>query len=159
MGFSRQEYWSGLPSPPPGHLPNPGIEPVSPALQVYSLLLSHHGSPSTGSQTLNLMKDTQLILFTAWRCQLFWRRTLFIYLAVLVERKWKSLSRVGLFATPIDYTVYGILQARILEWLAVPFSRGSSQRRNQTQVTCIAGGLFTSWAASEAFCELWAKAY
>ena len=32
MGFSRQEYWSGLPFPPPGHLPNPGIEPVSPAL-------------------------------------------------------------------------------------------------------------------------------
>ena len=31
MGFSRQEYWSGLPCPPPGHLPNPGIKPVSPA--------------------------------------------------------------------------------------------------------------------------------
>ena len=31
MGFSRQEYWSGLPSPPPGDLPNPGIEPISPA--------------------------------------------------------------------------------------------------------------------------------
>ena len=33
MGFSRQQYWSGLPSPPPGHLPNLGIEPRSPALQ------------------------------------------------------------------------------------------------------------------------------
>ena len=32
MGFFRQEYWSGLPSPPPGDLPNPGIEPGSPAL-------------------------------------------------------------------------------------------------------------------------------
>ena len=32
MGFSRQEYWSGLPCPPPGNLPDPGIEPVSPAL-------------------------------------------------------------------------------------------------------------------------------
>ena len=32
MGFSRQEYWSGLPFPPPGNLPDPGIEPVSPAL-------------------------------------------------------------------------------------------------------------------------------
>ena len=37
-GFSRQEYWSGLPCPPPGDLPNPGIEPRSPALQVDSLL-------------------------------------------------------------------------------------------------------------------------
>ena len=32
MGFSRQEYWSGLPFPPPGDLPNPGIKPTSPAL-------------------------------------------------------------------------------------------------------------------------------
>ena len=38
MGFSRQEYWSGLPFPSPGDLPNPGIEPGSPALQAYSLL-------------------------------------------------------------------------------------------------------------------------
>ena len=37
-GFSRQEYWSGLPCPPPGDLPNPGIEPRSPTLQADSLL-------------------------------------------------------------------------------------------------------------------------
>ena len=37
MGFSRQEYWSGLPCPPPGDLPDPGIEPRSPALQADSL--------------------------------------------------------------------------------------------------------------------------
>ena len=37
MGFSRQEYWSGLPFPSPGDLPDPGIEPVSPALQAISL--------------------------------------------------------------------------------------------------------------------------
>ena len=43
MGFSRQEYWSGLPLPSPGGLPNPGTESVSPALQ-NSLLLSHQGS-------------------------------------------------------------------------------------------------------------------
>ena len=41
MGFSRQEYWSGLPCPPPGHLPSPGIKPRSPALQADSLLVSH----------------------------------------------------------------------------------------------------------------------
>ena len=45
MAFSRQEHWSGLPCPPPGDLPDPGIEPRSPALQVDSLLLSHWGSP------------------------------------------------------------------------------------------------------------------
>ena len=45
-----------------------------------------------------------------------------------------------------DYTVHGILQARILEWVAFPFSRGSSQPRDWTQVSCIAGGFFTNWA-------------
>ena len=45
MEFSRQEYWSGLPFPFPGHLPDPRIEPASPALQADSLPLSHQGSP------------------------------------------------------------------------------------------------------------------
>ena len=45
MGFSRQEHWSGLPFPSPGDLPNPGIKPRSPALQVDSFLLRHQGSP------------------------------------------------------------------------------------------------------------------
>ena len=44
----------------------------------------------------------------------------------------------------IDYTVHGILQARILEWVAFPFSRGSSQPGDRTQVSCIAGRFFTS---------------
>ena len=52
MGFSRQKYWSGLPFSPPGHLPNPGVEPRSSTLQEDSLhcrwilyQLSHQGSP------------------------------------------------------------------------------------------------------------------
>ena len=51
---------------------------------------------------------------------------------------------------PMDYTVHGILQARILEWVAFPFSRGFSQPRDQTQVSFIAGRFFTSWASREA---------
>ena len=62
------------------------------------------------------------------------------------EGKWKLLSCVRLFVTPVDYTVHGILQARLLEWVAFPFSSGSSQPRDRTQVSCIAGRLFTSWA-------------
>ena len=46
--------------------------------------------------------------------------------------------------------VYGILQTRILEWVTVPFSRGSSQPRDRTQVSHIAGGFFISWATREA---------
>ena len=45
MGFSRQEYWSELPCPPPEDLPDPGIKPASPALQEASLALSYGGSP------------------------------------------------------------------------------------------------------------------
>ena len=65
------------------------------------------------------------------------------------------LSRLPLFASP--WTVacqaplsMGILQARILEWVAVPSSRGSSQTRDGTQVSFIAGGFFTDRATREA---------
>ena len=51
---------------------------------------------------------------------------------------------------PMDYTVHGILQARILEWVAFPFSRGSSQPRDRTQDSRIAGRFFTSWDTREA---------
>ena len=50
----------------------------------------------------------------------------------------------------MDYTVHGIFQARILEWVAFPFSKGSSQPRDQTQVSRIVGGFSTSWATREA---------
>ena len=46
MEFSRQEYWSGLPFPSPGDLPNPGIEPRSPSLQADTLLSEPPGKPS-----------------------------------------------------------------------------------------------------------------
>ena len=45
---------------------------------------------------------------------------------------------------PMDYTIHGILQARILEWVAFPFSRGSSKPRDQTHVSCTAGRFFTT---------------
>ena len=50
---------------------------------------------------------------------------------------------------PMDYTVHGVLQARILEWVAFPFSEGSSQPRDRTRVSCIAGGFFTNWVIRE----------
>ena len=51
---------------------------------------------------------------------------------------------------PVDYTVHGILQARILEWVAFPFSRRSSQPRDWTQISRIAGRFFPSWATDPA---------
>ena len=56
---------------------------------------------------------------------------------------------------PMDYSVHGILQARILEWEAIPFSRGSSQPRDRSQVSCTAGGFFARWATGK---PSWGKA-
>ena len=114
LGFSRQEYWSGLPCPSPGDLPDPEIKPGSPELKADSLPSEPTGKP----------------LSKHW--------------------KWKSLSCVWLFVHPMDYTVHGILQARILEWVAIPISRGSSWPKDQTQVSPIVGGFFTSWATRQA---------
>ena len=64
--------------------------------------------------------------------------------------KWKSLSRVWLFVDPMDYAVHGILQARILAWVAYPFFSRSSWPRNLTRVSCIA-----NWAIKEAIREFY----
>ena len=95
MGISSPDYWSGLPCPPPGDLPNPGIEPRSRALQMYSL-------PSEPPGNILYMHAFML----------------------------SCVSRPTL-RDPIDCSLPGssahrILQARILEWVAMPSSRGSS---------------------------------
>ena len=68
MGFSRQEYWSGLPFPSPGDLPDPGIEPRSPALQADALTSEPHNIkagvkgplwPLGFSEQLELLKKKQ----------------------------------------------------------------------------------------------------
>ena len=54
------------------------------------------------------------------------------------------------FCIPMENKVHGILEARILEWVAFPFSRGSSPSRDRTQVSRIAGRFFSCWATREA---------
>ena len=70
--------------------------------------------------------------------------------SVLCIRWPKYWSLIFSISPSVDYTVHGILQARILEWVAFPFSRGSSQPRDRIQVSHIAGRFFTSWATREA---------
>ena len=55
--------------------------------------------------------------------------------------------------SPPGSSVHGTLQARIIEWVAIPFSRGSSQPRGRTQVFCIAGRHFIFWATREALID------
>ena len=67
---------------------------------------------------------------------------------------WKLFSHVQLSVTPMDYSppvtsVHGILQARILMWVAISYFRGSSWHRGRTQVSCITGRFFTVWATRE----------
>ena len=115
MGFSRQEYWNGLPSPPPGDLPNLGIKPTSLMSnlhwQVDSLLLAPPGKARS-------------------------------YHAAAAAAA-KSLQSCPTLCDPMDCnppgsSVHGILHARILEWVAKPSSRGSSQPRDHiSSVSCI----------------------
>ena len=72
---------------------------------------------------------------------------------ISVNHSVMSGSLQAMDCSPPGSFVHGILQARILEQVAIPFSKGSSQPRDQTQVSCIAGGFFTTWATREA--QIW----
>ena len=93
------------------------------------LRLVEFGAKEWGEKSLGLIIEAVILLF-------------------LKEVK-VAQSRLTI-CNPMYYTAHGILQARILEWVAFPFSRGSSQPRDQTQVSHITGGFFTSWATREA---------
>ena len=84
----------------------------------------------------------------------YWSVCLLVNKKVFIQMEWGWLVKVTqlcpTLCNPMDYIVCGILQARILEWIAIPFSRGFLQPRDQTWVTCIAGGFFTIWATREA---------
>ena len=102
--FSRQGYWSGLPSPSPGDLPDPGIEPRSSALQANSL-------PSKLQGVVGVCTQLCLTLCNLMDCS--------------------PLQSMG------THSVHGVFQARILEWVAISFSRGSSQPKDWTCISCI----------------------
>ena len=87
-----------------------------------------------------------------------WTAKWFSYIYVCVC---KSTQLCPTLFDPMDYrspgtSVHGLLQARIQEWVAIPFSMGSSQPRDRPQVSCIAGRFFTVWATREAhMCIFW----
>ena len=83
-----------------------------------------------------LMNDEKALGNDVYIVKIFFAST--ITLSVKVAKLCPTLCN------PMDYTVHGILQARVLEWVAFPFSGGSSQPRNQTQVSLTAGRFFTN---------------
>ena len=115
MEFSKQEYWNGLPFPSSEDLPNPGIEPTYP---VASALAGRFFITEPPGKP----KDV-----------------------CVCENESECLSLVSDSCGPMDYTVHGILQARILKWVAISFFRGSSQPRDQTHIfdfSCIGKWVF-----------------
>ena len=118
-GFSRQEYWSGLPFLSPGDLPNSGIE-----LQVSCIAVRR---------------------FTIWATR---------EAQMISESESEVAQSCPTLCDPVDCSllasfVHGILHPRILEWVAISFSRGSSRPRDRTQVSHIAGRCFNLWATRE----------
>ena len=79
MGFSRQEYWSGLPYPPPGDLPNPGIKSASPM----SLVLQADSSPAEPLKKPHRLQRQEQIQASAE-----WMRQLSVAMAALKESRW-----------------------------------------------------------------------
>ena len=85
LGFSRQEYWSGLPFPSPGDLSDPGIEPGSPALQAYSLLIELQEKPKITLKSQNSkfeeMRNSKLCDFIRVQSVVFLHFNIWIPLA------------------------------------------------------------------------------
>ena len=111
----------------------------------YTLMTSTPG-PSSPLSSGNLSARTHLPLGKGRN----WAPSRTIYWIHRKKVKLKVTQLCSTLCYPMDYIVQGILQARIQEWVAFPFSRGSSQPRDWTHVSCIAGGFFTSWATREA---------
>ena len=164
MKFPRQEYWSGLPFPSSWALPDPGIEPRSPAWQMDSLSLSQLGSNTAYCLRCAVCLVTQSCLAfcdpvdcsppgssvhgdspgknTGVGCH-----------ALLQGIFSTQRSNPGLLHCRwIFYHLSHQGSPRILEWVAYPFSTGTSWPRNWTRVSCSAGGFFTSWTTRETCC-------
>ena len=102
---------------------------------------------SQGSKLEQFKQQNKYVVFTKNKCPP--AHTGLIH-NLISKRKVKVAQLCLTLCNPIDYTFHRILQARILEWVAYPFSSGSSWPKNRTGVSCIAGGFFTNWATREA---------
>ena len=152
MEFSRQEYWSGLPLPSPGGLPNPGIKPRSPTLQADALPFEPPGNPHKKTKQNPKCKCARPLENSARQAGVRGQLTILS----LSGKRWyvhaKSLQSRPALCNPMDCSppsssVRRILQARTLERVVMPSSRGSSQSRDRTHISwgsCIADGFFTT---------------
>ena len=140
MGFSRQEYWSGLPFPSPVRATGEALYNKFPTYKrvLFSECVCKSNTVSLGIQLTQAVK-----LYCTSELVYQWK------MKVLVAQLCLTLCNPTDYSPP-GSSVHGILQARILEWVAIPFFRGSSRPKDQTWLSCIASGFFTVWATREA---------
>ena len=157
MQFPKQEYWSGLPFPSPGDLPNTGIEPrywthVS-CLAGRFVTTGPLGKPKVRneSETRSVMSNSLQPdgLYSPWNSP--GQITGVGSLSLLQGTCSTQGSNWGLpHCRWILYQLSHKESPRILEWVAYPFSSRSSRPRNWTRVSCISGEFFTNWPLKEA---------
>ena len=178
MEFSKQKYWSGLPFPTPGNLPDPVIKSMFPVLQADSLPLTPSGRPISYTDQCSfssiLLTSLSLSLYflkfifgcaASSPCPLHWKLRVSTigpprksqshssyttpHFLECWTKAYFSLSKCccsvarscPTLCDPMDYillgsSVQGLFQARILEWVAISFSRASSRPRDQTCDFC-----------------------
>ena len=125
---------------------HPNIEKESFALKFGNLPVNSRGMVM-GFGQLCILNYSHQNLVGRWNCDIKVSKYKIIYVPCYQScpTLWDLMD-----CSPPGSSVHGILQARILEWVAMPSSRGSSQSRDQTQVSCTIGRFFTIWATREA---------
>ena len=119
----------------------------APSFYCSQIVFHNYGSFCTGLARTFISSVMQNFLYFYIFC-IFTR--LHSSLGYMLDVKVKVARSCPTLCDPVEYIVHGILQVRILEWVAFPFSRGSSWPRNQTRISCIAGSFLTNWAIREA---------
>ena len=183
MEFSRQESWSGLPFPPPRDLPNPGMEPGSPTLQVNSLPSEPktHKVPLLGLKTQpRVFPGGPVVNISTF--PLRGTRVPFLvgkltYRMLHGTAESEVAQSCPTLCDPMDCSppgssVHGMLQARILERVAISSSKGSSQSRDlpnpgiqpaSPAFPALAGGFFTTvpdtWCQQPHFPVSWPQTF
>ena len=148
MGFSRQEYQSRLPCPPPGDLSQPRIKSASlasPALAGGFFTTEPPQKPHRLYTLLLIKPVLNLCLLNHDRMHILLISILYSYSNIAIAVLVKVIQSCQLFTTlwTIACQAPLYMEARILKWVAIPFSRGFSSPRDEKQVSCIAGRFFT----------------
>ena len=139
-------FFGSWPFPPPSQ----SQCSLSESLSVFRWWLATGKGDFMSHKNLQNIKKTSKLFSQYLVCKTHVCVCVCVCVCVLVAQSCLTLCK-PMDCSPPGSSIYGILQARILEWVAIPFSRGSSWTRDQTWVSCTAGRFFTIWATREAW--------